>query len=73
MTAQGSRRMAEFFSLFGKNTGAAWWLDRPGPGPYDNMEMRPNGERCLLSFGSTSGPPMFAGAVQQHETNRADE
>ncbi|MBT7336112.1 MAG: hypothetical protein HN856_17185 [Gammaproteobacteria bacterium] len=59
MTAQGSRRMAEFFSLFGKNTGAAWWLDRPGPGPYDNMEMRPNGERCLLSFGSTSGPPML--------------
>ena len=33
---------------------------RSGPGArgsYDNPEQRPLGERCLLGFGSTSGPP----------------
>jgi hypothetical protein len=28
-----------------------------GPGAFDNVEQRPLGERCLLGFGSTSGPP----------------
>ncbi len=27
------------------------------PGGFDNPEQRPLGERCLLGFGSTSGPP----------------
>jgi len=27
------------------------------PNAYDNPEQRPLGERCLLGFGSTSGPP----------------
>ena len=27
------------------------------PGAYDDPESRPLGERCLLGFGSTSGPP----------------
>jgi len=27
------------------------------PGSYDDPELRPLGERCLLGFGSTSGPP----------------
>jgi hypothetical protein len=31
-------------------------LDRT-PGAYDDPERRPLGERCLLGFGSTSGPP----------------
>lgn len=32
----------------------------PGtPGPYDGPEGRPLAERCLLSFGSHSGPPML--------------
>jgi hypothetical protein len=29
------------------------------PGAYDDPERRPLGERCLLGFGSTSGPPVF--------------
>jgi len=33
-------------------------LDRT-PGAYDDPEARPLGERCLLGFGSTSGPPML--------------
>jgi hypothetical protein len=27
------------------------------PGAYDDPERRPLGERCILGFGSTSGPP----------------
>jgi hypothetical protein len=59
MTPSGYQRMQEFLVVLRENTGDAWWLEQPGPGPYDHMEMRPNGERCLLSFGSTSGPPML--------------
>ena len=29
------------------------------PGAYDDIEQRSLGERCLLGFGSTSGPPML--------------
>ncbi|MEX0619077.1 MAG: hypothetical protein WDZ76_00760 [Pseudohongiellaceae bacterium] len=31
----------------------------PGVEAYDGPELRPVGERCLLSFGSSSGPPMM--------------
>ena len=31
----------------------------PGVKPFDGPELRPLGERCLLSFGSSSGPPML--------------
>ena len=51
-------RMA-FFTLFRENTGTAWWLENEGEGPYDDIEQRPLGERCILGFGSTSGPPML--------------
>jgi hypothetical protein len=33
-------------------------LDRTA-GAYDDPERRPLGERCLIGFGSTSGPPML--------------
>src|SRR5439155_2521896 len=29
------------------------------PGAYDDPERRPLGERCLLGFGTTSGPPVL--------------
>ncbi len=58
LPAAQQARMA-FFSLFRENTGTAWWLENDGPGPYDDMEQRPLGERCILGFGSTSGPPML--------------
>ncbi len=28
-------------------------------GEFDNPENRPNGERCIMSFGSNAGPPML--------------
>ena len=30
-----------------------------GPNAYDDPEQRPLGERCILGFGSTSGPPIL--------------
>jgi hypothetical protein len=30
-----------------------------GPNAYDDPEQRPLGERCLVGFGSTSGPPIL--------------
>ncbi len=42
------------------NKGVAWWIKEGiDPGPYDDPEMRPLAERCLLGFGSTGGPPML--------------
>lgn len=32
---------------------------RRGSGAYDGPEARPLGERCLMSFGSSAGPPML--------------
>lgn len=53
---EGMKRMKEAAMFRHENTGTAWWLDLP-KGPYDHPEVRPTGERCLLGFGSTSGPP----------------
>jgi hypothetical protein len=55
MTPAAKARMTAVASEEEENT------DDPGlekaPGAYDNPERRPLGERCLLGFGSTSGPP----------------
>ena len=60
MTPRAQAARAQLFSIFRKNTGTAWWLkEELDPGPYDDPELRPLGERCLLGFGSTSGPPML--------------
>ena len=58
MTPEGEARMAAFLTLFRENTGTAWWMTENGldaPGPYDDPEIRPVAERCLLGFSST-GP-----------------
>jgi hypothetical protein len=57
MTAEARRRFASRLGGNRPNRGDAWWLEREGPGPYDDPEQRPLGERCLLGFGSTAGPP----------------
>jgi hypothetical protein len=48
-------------SLRARPTSDAAESNDPGlettPGAYDDPERRPLGERCLLGFGSTSGPP----------------
>ena len=46
--------------LYRPNKGVAWWVQAGiDPGPYDDPELRPLAERCLLGFGSTGGPPML--------------
>ena len=35
------------------------WRNRPGVDPFDDYTLRPLAERCLLTFGSGSGPPML--------------
>jgi hypothetical protein len=59
MTPDGAKARAKLFASFGRtNEGIAWWVDQPGPGPYDNMEQRNNAERCLLGFsGATPSIP----------------
>ena len=61
LTAEAQARRAATLAGYRPNTGTAWWLedDLNAPGPYDNPEGRPASERCLLGFGSTSGPPML--------------
>jgi hypothetical protein len=40
------------------NKGDAFWIrEKLDPGPYDDPELRPAAERCLLAFGSSAGPP----------------
>ena len=53
----------------GQNDGTAYWLHAglDAPGPYDNMEQRSFAERCLLTFGSTSGPPMLPTLYNNHK------
>lgn len=59
MTPAGRKALMERRRFYRENTGEAWWLETGGPGPYDDPELRPLGERCLLGFGSTAGPPML--------------
>ena len=56
LSEEGKVRFAQRASFFRTNTGTAWWIDQD-QGPYDDPELRPLAERCLLGFGSTGGPP----------------
>ena len=51
------------------NPGTAFWLEDglDARGPYDNMEQRPYGERCMVGFGSTGGPPMLPVLYNNHK------
>ena len=58
MTDAARKRMTAFNA---RPTSDAQESNDPGlekaPGAYDDPERRPLGERCMLGFGSTSGPP----------------
>jgi hypothetical protein len=59
-TAEAQKRIASQRARAANSSDAAEGddpdLDRT-PGAYDDPERRPLAERCLLGFGSTSGPP----------------
>ena len=60
LTPQAKKRADDRKLLRQENTGKAWWIEQGiDPGPYDNPEVRPLAERCLLGFSSTGGPPML--------------
>jgi hypothetical protein len=60
MTPEGKKRAAQRAKLARPNRGDAFWITEGiSPGPYDDPEMRPAAERCLLAFGSGAGPPML--------------
>ena len=60
LTPAAKKRAAFRAKRSRKNIGEAWWIKEGiEPGPYDDPELRPLAERCLLGFGSTGGPPML--------------
>ena len=62
LTATARAQAAERAASRPENSGTAWWMIENGldaPGPYDDPEIRPLAERCLLGFSSTGGPPML--------------
>ena len=56
LSPKGIKAAQALQAFYHENTGTAWWIDLP-QGPYDDPELRPLAERCILGFGSTSGPP----------------
>ena len=60
---QRSERLAPFRH---ENTGTAWWMHLP-VGPYDDPELRPLAERCILTRGA-SGPPSMPGMYNNLKT-----
>ena len=60
LTPEAAARVESRAKLRVTNTGTAWWLEAGlEQGPYDDPELRPLAERCLLAFGSAGGPPML--------------
>ena len=62
VTPETRERQRASAAFFRPNTGVAYWIAEGGadaPGPYDDPEIRPMAERCLLGFGSVAGPPMM--------------
>src|SRR5262245_8283046 len=55
MLPQAQQRMARFARPTSDTSESDPGFE--GPTAYDDPERRPLGERCLLGFGSTSGPP----------------
>lgn len=63
MTPEAMKRaaagMRALYAEFGRpNQGDAWWIkEGVKPGPYDDPELRPLAERCLMSFGQSPATP----------------
>ena len=64
---EAGERMAKRYRGYSRrqNDGTAWWGDEPGP--YDDPEVRPMPDRCLLGFSSTAGPPMLPALYNNHK------
>ncbi len=67
MTPEARARRAQRFRFYKPNDGKAWWVASKDPGPYDGPESLSLGERCLVGFGSTGGPPMLSVLYNNHK------
>ena len=59
LTADGQKARMARVRNYRPNQGSAWWIKEARQGPFDDMELRPLAERCILGFGPVAGPPMF--------------
>ncbi len=60
LTPLGKKLPAQRAVMGRPNRGDAFWIaENLKPGPYDDPELRPLAERCLLAFGASAGPPML--------------
>ncbi|MBY0502886.1 MAG: hypothetical protein K2X03_03185 [Bryobacteraceae bacterium] len=58
MTPEARAKAAARAKYNRPNRGDAFWItENLTPGPYDDPELRPTAERCLLGFGTSAGPP----------------
>ena len=58
MTPEARAKAAARAKYNRPNRGDAFWITEGiTPGPYDDPELRPTAERCLLAFGASAGPP----------------
>ncbi len=64
-TAAAKARSEARAKLRRPNTGAAWWLELDGPGPYDGPESLPVSERCILGF--TGATPTFPSGYNNYK------
>ena len=67
MTPEGVARIRALYRSFARNDGTANWVNRGGPGPYDNPEGLTLADRCLQGFSSTGGPPMMPALYNNHK------
>ncbi len=65
--AAQERLRSQYRGMRRENDGTAWWLEFDGRGPYDDPEIRPLPDRCLIGFGSTAGPPMLSTLYNNHK------
>ena len=66
LSAVGQQRSERLAPFRHENTGTAWWMHLP-VGPYDDPELRPLAERCILTRGA-SGPPSMPGMYNNLKT-----
>jgi len=56
--ASASKNRALYAEFGRPNRGDAWWIKEGiSPGPYDDPELRPLAERCIMSFGQSATTP----------------
>lgn len=58
-TTEAADRRAAVYDRSITSQPGAWWLDVPGPGPFDHPESLTTVDRCLTGRGVPAGPPVL--------------